>query len=233
MKLFALNLSLEFVSPNTDLNYRYEPIKLKKLKKLFPDKLEFEHQQFYVPGKSSDTFVRKVFKLQSDEDWRETPLSIRFIFPDEFEKEKFLGKFIPMFKQVDAAGGLVQNEKGEYLCIFNRNRWTLPKGHVEENEEISVAALREVQEETGLAEVFLQDEMPKTFHTFKKKKKWILKITYWYKMKASSQQILEPQAEEHIEAVAWMSKEKWLSVAAQSYPLTRDLFVTEFTQRLT
>ncbi|MBO5844060.1 MAG: NUDIX domain-containing protein, partial [Bacteroidales bacterium] len=49
---------------------------------------------------------------------------------------------------VPAAGGLVQNEKGEYLFIFRNNHLDLPKGHKEEGENLEVTAVREVEEET-------------------------------------------------------------------------------------
>ena len=32
------------------------------------------------------------------------------------------------FKCIQAAGGLVKNDKGEYLLIFRNNQWDLPKG---------------------------------------------------------------------------------------------------------
>lgn len=232
MKIFALNLSLHFISKQPERNYGYAPISMEELLTDFPSSMEFPGQQFYVHANNSQTFIQQVFELQSDTSWRESKLSICFIFENEAQKEDFLEKLLALFKPKEAAGGLVENERKEYLCIYNRDKWTLPKGHVEKGEEIATTAIREVQEETGIAELTLKEQMPTTYHTFKKKKKWILKITYWYKMFASSQQKLEPQAEEHIEDVRWLSQEKWLSVAENSYPLTRDMFVTEFTKSL-
>jgi 8-oxo-dGTP diphosphatase len=56
---------------------------------------------------------------------------------------------------VRAAGGLVVREADgrEQLAIVHRPRyddWSLPKGKLAEGEEWSAAALREVEEETGL-----------------------------------------------------------------------------------
>ena len=53
-------------------------------------------------------------------------------------------------KDVNAAGGLVHNAKGQYLMIRRNDIWDLPKGHQEKGEEISQTALREVFEETGI-----------------------------------------------------------------------------------
>jgi ADP-ribose pyrophosphatase YjhB (NUDIX family) len=48
------------------------------------------------------------------------------------------------------AGCVVVNDKQEVLLVKDHKKiWTFPKGHVEENETIEQAALRETKEETG------------------------------------------------------------------------------------
>jgi 8-oxo-(d)GTP phosphatase len=57
------------------------------------------------------------------------------------------------YPTVVSAGGIVTNEKGEILfCHPTGSKWTnwrMPKGLVEEGEDLRKAALREVLEETG------------------------------------------------------------------------------------
>ena len=61
-----------------------------------------------------------------------------------------------------SAGGVVfyeNNQKNirEYLLLKHQGagHWDLPKGHLEDNETLQEAALREVYEETGIAYEYL------------------------------------------------------------------------------
>ena len=58
-------------------------------------------------------------------------------------------------KKIIAAGGLITNEKNQLLMMFRRGKWDLPKGKVDEGETLEAAAVREVQEETGIKNVTL------------------------------------------------------------------------------
>ena len=54
-------------------------------------------------------------------------------------------------KKTKSAGGVVLNKKGEVLIVNQyRSSWSLPKGHIEEGEEILEAAKRETYEESGI-----------------------------------------------------------------------------------
>ena len=49
-----------------------------------------------------------------------------------------------------SAGGAVISESKVLLLLNTKGKWVLPKGHVEENESLRSAAVREVREESGL-----------------------------------------------------------------------------------
>jgi len=55
-------------------------------------------------------------------------------------------------REISAGGVVYRVHRGaiEVALIQVRNRWALPKGHVEEGEAVQEAALREVLEETGI-----------------------------------------------------------------------------------
>lgn len=114
-----------------------------------------------------------------------------------------------LYRLVRAAGGLVVNENKRVLMIFRRGFWDLPKGKMELLEARKDAAVREVEEETGLTNVTLKRKLLTTRHTFKSKTgKRVLKINYWYLMKGSGKQELIPQVEEDIKKVEWFDLEK-------------------------
>lgn len=131
--------------------------------------------------------------------------------------------FKKLFKPVRAAGGLVQNPKGEHLWIYRRKNWDLPKGKIDSGEGKRAAAVREVMEETGISNIEIGDKICKTYHTYKSKKTRLLKITHWYKMTAPDQ-ILVPQAEEDIELAEWIHHSKSEDYLPKSYVNIKELF---------
>lgn len=53
-------------------------------------------------------------------------------------------------KHTKSAGGVVVNQKGEILVVNqDKTSWSLPKGHIDNNESAEVAARREIYEECG------------------------------------------------------------------------------------
>lgn len=119
------------------------------------------------------------------------------------DKKKLIRDFESLFNVVKAAGGLVFNPEGKALVIYRRGFWDLPKGKLDKGEGKKEAAVREVQEETGLINVDLQDFICETNHVYKdKKKRRCIKRTYWYKMKTSDEKLM-PQTEEDIEEAKW------------------------------
>ncbi|MBS1619737.1 MAG: NUDIX domain-containing protein [Bacteroidetes bacterium] len=119
-----------------------------------------------------------------------------------------------------AAGGIVQNERGEVLIMFRRGYWDLPKGKVEKGEKIYNAARREVEEETGVQIATQAEPAIVTYHCYFLKGKNCIKETHWYHMTAKEgQDKLVPQTEEDIEQVLWADKARMRSLEGKYYPL--------------
>ena len=110
------------------------------------------------------------------------------------------------FKLVQAGGGIVARNPSEILLIFRRGKWDLPKGKLDEGEKLEACAVREVTEETGLAEIILKDHLTTTYHSYFDKGKWVLKESVWFMMQTSYTGELHPQAEEDIEECRWVPK---------------------------
>lgn len=132
--------------------------------------------------------------------------AITLFYPD-FEKMK--SDFQSLFQIIVAAGGCVFNSKGELLVIYRRKSWDLPKGKIDEGETPQIAAVREVQEETGVLNLSVSYEITQTWHTYRQKKR-ILKHTYWYEMTTSDVNLI-PQLEEDIEEARWVQPTAFLN----------------------
>ena len=136
----------------------------------------------------------------------------------DFEQLKL--DFFGHYKLMEAAGGLVYNPQGEVLAIRRMGYWDLPKGKIEKKESPAAAAVREVQEETGLSQVSLGAFSCHSYHTYidPRKEQRVLKMTHWYRMH-SIESKLTPQKEEDIELAIWLDYE----VLLQKTPIYRNI----------
>jgi len=130
--------------------------------------------------------------------------------------------------QIPAAGGLVINERGQFLFIKRMGRWDLPKGRIEAGETPEEAAIREVEEECGVSGLTIKRKLPSTFHLYrspfiKDENNWVLKETCWYEMGYSGSDPLVPQTEEQIEEVRWVAKEELPAACQKTYGNLKDL----------
>lgn len=145
-----------------------------------------------------------------------------FLHPDLEELKK---AFFKKFVMIQAAGGLVENENGEWLLIYRRGKWDLPKGKLDKGEKLDACAVREVEEETGLKKVKLLQPLCVTWHTYYEGTKFILKESHWYKMKVSGSQTLVPQTEEDILEVKWVKPTGIDEYLGLSFPSVADVLV--------
>jgi len=138
--------------------------------------------------------------------------------------------FFKKFTLVQAAGGLVRNEKDEILMIFRRGMWDLPKGKLDKGEKLEDCAVREVTEETGLKNVELESPLFITYHTYHEGSKFILKESHWYNMKASGKQQLVPQTEEDIHEIKWVKKTEIREYMKKSFLSVTDVLQTRLPE---
>jgi 8-oxo-dGTP pyrophosphatase MutT (NUDIX family) len=152
-------------------------------------------------------------------------LYVNLYHKNEETIEKFLRKKLPL---VEAAGGLVYNDKREILFIYRNKKWDLPKGHIDEGESHEAAAIREVEEETGVKDIVVKRYIMKTYHVFKRNGKFKLKATYWYEMYTDYSGDLKPQKSEGIKKVKWKNFEKSQKALRNSYENIKLLFPKEY-----
>ena len=132
--------------------------------------------------------------------------------------------FRSQFKEVNAAGGLVSNRRGDVLLINRNGLWDLPKGHQEAGEDIAVTAIREVQEETGVNQLELGNLICVTDHCYFRNGLWHLKHTWWYEMLYTDPVDLTPQREEDITKAAWVARSGLSPYLKNTFPSIVEVF---------
>lgn len=126
---------------------------------------------------------------------------------------------------VRAAGGLVENSAGDILMIRRKGWPDLPKGHIDEGESSEQAAIREVQEETGLCEVEIVAPLCTTRHFHNAYGRWEVKQTDWYLMYAEGENpTLTPQEGEQITSAEWLRARRLWNAVEESYSTIKVVF---------
>lgn len=173
--------------------------------------------EFHFKQPSDISALVEMFELSS---------TLEKIYIPSAEPEVCYKKICGEFREVNAAGGLVENRRGDYLLIKRDGLWDLPKGHQEAGEDIKVTALREVQEETGVDDLSLGDLICVTDHCYKRNGIWHLKHTWWYRMYYLKPLDLTPQTEEDITKAAWVAKSSLPPFLKNTYPSIKEVFLT-------
>ena len=118
---------------------------------ILTDQLDFEDDLFFF--KIKEIQLNHILKLFSK------GLTKR-IYLYHSKSKKLLRHFKKKIDVVQAGGGIVVHENGKMLFIFRKGKWDLPKGKVDKGETIEAAAIREVEEETGVQNLRLGKAHP-------------------------------------------------------------------------
>lgn len=147
----------------------------------------------------------------------------RVYIPTEYIEDTY-HRICSEFLEVNAAGGLVSNKRGDFLLIRRNGLWDLPKGHQDPGEDISTTALREVREETGIDQLESRGLICITDHCYRRNDIWHLKHTWWYDMLYTDPTDLTPQTEEDISKAAWVAKSSLPPYLLNTYPSILEVF---------
>lgn len=135
------------------------------------------------------------------------------------EKSSVEEKVKGQYRIIKAAGGVVvKNDK--WLFMYRRKVWDLPKGKLDKGESSKVAAVREIEEETGV-KAHIKDKICTTWHTYSFNNSRILKKTKWYVLDCDDDSQMSPQAEEQIEKLEWYNRSDAKSLLIKSYSSIR------------
>lgn len=152
-------------------------------------------------------------------------LSITLATDDKSAVEE---KIKGMFKVIKAAGGIVAKEN-QWLMIYRRKKWDLPKGKLDKGESSKLAAVREIEEETGV-KALIQKKICTTWHTYTFNNSKILKRTKWYLLECVDDSKMNPQADEEIEKLEWVTPPKAQNLLINSFSSIR--YVVDCLQKM-
>ena len=105
------------------------------------------------------------------------------------------------------SGGIVfrhgKNDQIEVLLIQDaKDRWTIPKGHIEDGENAKQTAGREVSEETGLKDITVLSWLGKINFRYRRQQSLVLMTTQIYLVRADNPHE-KPKKESWMNGIQW------------------------------
>jgi len=149
---------------------------------------------------------------------------IRNVFIIHPDVEQSFQAFRSFFREMEAAGGLVFDNRGRVLVIHRRGKWDLPKGKMEPGEDPETTAVRETEEECGITSPRARELLHITYHSYNLEGVMILKKTYWYRMDHSGDEKPVPQTHEDITRVQWIDPANLDQVVSNTYSSIIEVF---------
>lgn len=126
-------------------------------------------------------------------------------------------------RETSAGGVVFRLHEGRPLFLLIRDsyrNWGFPKGHLEPGEEAEAAALREVREETGLADLDVRGSIATIDWYFRFRGRLIHKVCHFFLMETGDE-ATSPQRAEGITACRWATFDD--GMASISYENARDV----------
>lgn len=181
--------------------------------------INFIDNKNYFFANNSNLLIEKPLKSNLSSILRdfENDLQYKNLYILDSDIEHIFIEFTSYFELIEASGGLVKNIDNKLLFIFRLGKWDLPKGKIEEGENVIDGALREVREETGIKDLEILNELPCTYHIYYLDSRRILKRTSWFEMFSGSAEQLIPQIEEQITNVKWLSYNEVIDALKNTY----------------
>lgn len=132
-------------------------------------------------------------------------------------------------REENSAGGVVFYQDRVLLLRKKRGYWVLPKGRIEAGEAMEAAALREVQEESGVQADIVSyiGEINYTYKNQWTNYEWVVKRVCWYLMTAASSHC-RPQTEEGFSGARFLSGEE--AVRLLRYDDERKILIEALSQ---
>lgn len=126
---------------------------------------------------------------------------------DKFKKYFGRKSSIQEIVREPTAGGIVfrRDKKGEIELLLiqdAKNRWTIPKGHIEEGESAVATARREIGEEAGLHDIDMLGWLGKIHFRYRRIDRLVLMTTQIYLVRVRT-------SGDEIKKEDWMNDIKW------------------------
>jgi len=167
------------------------------------EKFEKSHQMKYFEDIQS---LKTLF-----DQWINEPDKTHWVVFDEQPERTVDFLFRHVAKPIEAAGCIVKNRSGKMLMMKRLGKWDLPKGKIDKGETPASAAIRELEEETGVSVSEVIQLLDYTYHLYEMKGQLVFKKTWWFAATINFTGTLIPQTEEHIEELVWMDvNDRWL-----------------------